>query len=156
MFLAHPLFRFSVTAHSSVEERLWIFWLNRYGDWLLYILESRVWPPFYCRIIPWFFHTYTHHKRARVWFQNRLWLISTIFQSTFSPYPLRLVSFRPLPWTEPMIDQENGIITFQLRSERSGNGNGRVYTITITAADTSNNTTTANIEITVPHDKKKK
>lgn len=59
-------------------------------------------------------------------------------------------------WTGPVIDQENGIITFQLRAERSGNGNGRIYTITITAADTSNNTATANIEITVPHDKKKK
>lgn len=58
-------------------------------------------------------------------------------------------------WTEPVIDQENGIITFQLRAERSGKGNGRVYTITITATDTSNNSTTANIEITVPHDKKK-
>jgi hypothetical protein len=59
-------------------------------------------------------------------------------------------------WTEPVIDQENGIITFQLRAERSGKGNSRVYTITIIAADTSNNTTTANVEITVPHDKKKK
>jgi Tol biopolymer transport system component len=58
-------------------------------------------------------------------------------------------------WTEPVIDQENGIITLQLRSERSGKGNSRVYTITITATDTSNNSTTANIEITVPHDKKK-
>lgn len=58
-------------------------------------------------------------------------------------------------WTEPVIDQENGIIMFQLRAERSGKGNGRVYTITITAADTSNNSTTVNIEITVPHDKKK-
>lgn len=59
-------------------------------------------------------------------------------------------------WTEPLIDQENGSITFQLRAERSGKGNGRVYTITITASDTSNNTATANIDITVPHDKKKK
>ncbi len=59
-------------------------------------------------------------------------------------------------WTEPVIDQENGIITFQLRAERSGKGDGRVYTITITAADTSNNSTTANLAITVPHDKKKK
>ena len=59
-------------------------------------------------------------------------------------------------WTEPVIDQENGIITFQLRAERSGKGNRRVYTITITAADTSNNTTTANIEITAPHDKRNK
>ena len=59
-------------------------------------------------------------------------------------------------WTEPVIDQENGIITFQLRAERSGKGDGRVYTITITASDTSNNSTTANVAITVPHDKKKK
>jgi len=58
-------------------------------------------------------------------------------------------------WTEPVIDQENGIITFQLRAERSGKGSGRVYTITITAADTSNNSTTANIEIMAPHDKRK-
>jgi len=61
-----------------------------------------------------------------------------------------------LDWTEPQIDQENGIITFQLRAERSGKGNGRVYTITITATDNSNNSTTANLAITVPHDKKKK
>jgi N-acetylneuraminic acid mutarotase len=59
-------------------------------------------------------------------------------------------------WTEPIIDQENGIITFQLRAERSGKGNGRVYTITITATDNSNNSTTAILAITVPHDKKKK
>jgi len=59
-------------------------------------------------------------------------------------------------WTEPVIDQENGIITFQLRAERSGKGNGRVYTITITAVDSSNNSTTANEAITVLHDKKKK
>jgi len=59
-------------------------------------------------------------------------------------------------WTEPVIDRENGIITFKLRAERSGNGNGRVYTITITATDTSNNIATANVEITVPHDKKKR
>jgi hypothetical protein len=59
-------------------------------------------------------------------------------------------------WTEPIIHQENGIITFQLRAERSGKGNGRVYTVTITATDTSNNSSTANIEITIPHDMKKK
>ena len=59
-------------------------------------------------------------------------------------------------WTEPVIDQENGIITFQLRAERSGKGSGRVYTITVTATDNSNNSTTAYIVIAVPHDKKKK
>ncbi|MCP5046908.1 MAG: hypothetical protein GY940_07030 [bacterium] len=59
-------------------------------------------------------------------------------------------------WTEPVIDQNNGIIRFQLRAERSGKGNGRVYTVTVTASDPSSNTTTQNIEISVPHDRKKK
>jgi hypothetical protein len=59
-------------------------------------------------------------------------------------------------WTEPVIDQVNGIITLQLRAERSGSGNGRVYTITITATDTSGNSSQANVQIIVPHDKSKK
>jgi hypothetical protein len=59
-------------------------------------------------------------------------------------------------WTEPVIDQENGIISFQLRAERSGKGIGRLYIIDITATDALNNSTTENIEITVPHDKSKK
>ena len=56
-------------------------------------------------------------------------------------------------WTEPIIN--NGIITLQLRAERSGNGNGRVYTITIGATDDSGNTSSVNVNISVPHDKKK-
>jgi hypothetical protein len=56
-------------------------------------------------------------------------------------------------WTEPVIDQENGIIDLQLRSERSGSGDGRVYTIRITATDESNNSSQALVEIIVPHDK---
>jgi len=58
-------------------------------------------------------------------------------------------------WTEPVIDQNNGIITFQLRAERSGLGNGRVYSIHIKATDESNNSSNAEVEIVVPHDKKK-
>ena len=41
-------------------------------------------------------------------------------------------------WTEPVIDQANGVIILQLRSERSGTGDGRIYTITITGTDSSN------------------
>lgn len=59
-------------------------------------------------------------------------------------------------WTEPVIDQINGIITLQLRAERSGTGNGRIYTITITGRDVSGNESQAKVEIIVPHDKGKK
>lgn len=56
-------------------------------------------------------------------------------------------------WTEPEIN--NGIITLQLRAERSGKGNGRTYTITIIGTDSLNNSSTATINIVVPHDKEK-
>jgi len=59
-------------------------------------------------------------------------------------------------WTAPVIDQANGVITLQLRAERSGNGNGRVYTVFVTATDFSGNTSTASVEIIVPHDKSNK
>jgi len=59
-------------------------------------------------------------------------------------------------WTVPTIDQVKGIITLQLRAERSGSGNGRVYTITINGTDTSGNKSQAKVEIRVPHDQGKK
>jgi len=59
-------------------------------------------------------------------------------------------------WTEPVIDQTTGTITLQLRAERSGSADGRVYTVSITAIDDSGNQTTADVEIIVPHDKRKK
>ena len=40
-----------------------------------------------------------------------------------------------------------------LRAERSGNGNGRVYTITITCTDSGGNSSTEQVEVTVPHDR---
>ena len=58
-------------------------------------------------------------------------------------------------WSEPVIDQGNGTIALQLRSERSGSGSGRVYTIAITATDGSGNSSEALVEIIVPHDKRK-
>ncbi|MFH1147396.1 MAG: right-handed parallel beta-helix repeat-containing protein [Pseudomonadota bacterium] len=57
-------------------------------------------------------------------------------------------------WTEPIIDQ--GRIMLQLRAERSGSGNGREYTIAITATDNAGNSSTADVNIIVPHDKRKK
>ena len=59
-------------------------------------------------------------------------------------------------WSEPVIDQGNGTIALQLRSERSGSGSGRVYTIAITATDGSGNSSEALVEIIVPHDNGKK
>jgi len=56
-------------------------------------------------------------------------------------------------WTEPVIN--NGIITLQLRAERSGKGNGRTYTVTILATDEAGNTSTAQVNILVPHDRGK-
>jgi hypothetical protein len=40
----------------------------------------------------------------------------------------------------------------QLRAERSGTGTGRVYTNTITCTDTSRNSSSQNVLVTVPHD----
>jgi hypothetical protein len=59
-------------------------------------------------------------------------------------------------WTEPVIDQTNGIIYLELRRERSGKGNGRVYTVTITATDGSGNSSTTAENIGVPHDMSRK
>lgn len=59
-------------------------------------------------------------------------------------------------WTTPVIDQATGEITLQLRAERSGLGEGRIYTVSITATDEAGNTSTANVEIIVPHDQGKK
>jgi len=58
-------------------------------------------------------------------------------------------------FTEPVIDEENGTISLQLRSERAGNGPGRVYTIRIEAEDSSGNITEAIVEVICPHNKKK-
>jgi hypothetical protein len=54
------------------------------------------------------------------------------------------------------VDSATGVIALRLRSERSGHGDGRVYTVTITATDGSGNASTATVDITVPHDRRKK
>jgi uncharacterized repeat protein (TIGR01451 family) len=40
-----------------------------------------------------------------------------------------------------------------LRAERAGNGDGRIYTITITCIDSGGNSSTEEVEVTVPHDR---
>jgi hypothetical protein len=42
----------------------------------------------------------------------------------------------------------------RLRAERSGNGTGRTYTIVIVCTDGTGQTTTATVEVTVPHDQR--
>jgi hypothetical protein len=59
----------------------------------------------------------------------------------------------PQDWTTPVI--HNGIITLQLRAERSGKGNGRIYIVTVVATDQSGNSSAATVNISVPHDKGK-
>jgi hypothetical protein len=43
----------------------------------------------------------------------------------------------------------------QLRAEREGNGDGRVYTITITCTDSGGNSSDEQVEVTVPHDRRR-
>lgn len=59
-------------------------------------------------------------------------------------------------WTEPVIDQDTGIITLQLRAERSGSGEGRKYTITITGTDSCGGYAVADVKIEVPNKKSDK
>jgi uncharacterized repeat protein (TIGR01451 family) len=40
-----------------------------------------------------------------------------------------------------------------LRAERAGNGDGRIYTITITCTDSGGNSSSEQVEVTVPHDR---
>ena len=56
-------------------------------------------------------------------------------------------------WTAPVIT--GGEISLSLCAERSGKGSGRVYTIRITATDTSGNQSSAEVEVCVPHDRRK-
>jgi hypothetical protein len=58
-------------------------------------------------------------------------------------------------WQVVSIDQANGVVRVELRSERSGKGEGRTYTLVITARDLAGNATTANVQVKAPHDKKK-
>jgi probable HAF family extracellular repeat protein len=48
-----------------------------------------------------------------------------------------------------------GALTVSLIADRNGNGNGRVYTIKVACTDASGNTSTATVNVTVPHDQGK-
>jgi len=59
-------------------------------------------------------------------------------------------------WTPVTINQDTGEISLQLRAERSGSGDGRTYEVTIVAQDAAGNSSTATVQIIVPHDKRSK
>ena len=54
------------------------------------------------------------------------------------------------------IDQASGVIYLQLRASKAGNKAERIYTVTITATDESGNRSSADVQIKVPHDMRKK
>ena len=58
-------------------------------------------------------------------------------------------------WTEPVIDQNSGTLTFQLRRERYGSGTSREYSVIIVAIDEYGNSSQAEVKFIVPHDKSK-
>ena len=45
-----------------------------------------------------------------------------------------------------------GGLTVDLRAERAGGGNVRIYTVTVESTDASGNSSTATVDVTVPHD----
>jgi hypothetical protein len=57
--------------------------------------------------------------------------------------------------TEPDWEYTDDPLVVLLRAERSGCGDGRIYTIYVVCEDASGNTTYADVEVIVPHDKGK-
>ena len=51
--------------------------------------------------------------------------------------------------------QITGALTLNLQASRLGTGNGRTYTIGVRCADTSGNTSTTSVAVTVPHDERR-
>ena len=49
----------------------------------------------------------------------------------------------------------SGNLTVNLRAERSGKGSGRIYTFTVMCTDASENSSTGNVSVNVPHDQRK-
>ncbi|MEN6440781.1 MAG: hypothetical protein ABFD97_19595 [Syntrophobacter sp.] len=79
----------------------------------------------------------------------------TVTATVVSSEPVKLVGkARKTAWNVPKYN-DDGTITFMLPAQRLGKFKGRVYTITVTAADASGNTSTADVLVRVPHDKRK-
>ena len=57
--------------------------------------------------------------------------------------------------TEPDWEYTDDPLVVLLRAERAGVLTGRVYTIHVECTDASENTTTATVDVTVPHDQGK-
>jgi Tol biopolymer transport system component len=50
--------------------------------------------------------------------------------------------------------QITDLLTLDLRAERFGNGTGRIYTITVTCTNSSQLSSSANVTVSVPHDRR--
>ena len=59
-------------------------------------------------------------------------------------------------WYIDSVDNSTGVIHLRLRSERFPWGDGRVYTITVTATDEVGNSSSATVEVRVPHDRRRR
>ena len=53
-------------------------------------------------------------------------------------------------YTEPVIDQETGIIILELRADFGDGGTGKTYTVTVTATDETGNSSQASVNIVSP------
>jgi hypothetical protein len=49
-----------------------------------------------------------------------------------------------------------GDLTMDLRAERSGKGSDRIYTLTAECTDSAANRTSGQVDVLVPHDRRKK
>lgn len=98
--------------------------------------------------------------KTTLWPPNNKMVAVTIQANVSSSEPVILTAQvscnesakRDKDWTEPVIDQETGVISLSLRATRSGNGTGRIYTITITATDANGNSASEIVAVSVPHD----
>ena len=97
---------------------------------------------------------------------NQLWspnkrmadvTVSAIVSDIADPAPL--VRIYDVTCNEPITSGDSaitGLLTASLRVDRLGGGGGRVYTLHIEAIDASGNRSTATVDVTVPHDQRRR